>query len=374
VKKIILIVAAVIFAVVFIAVAYFITVRIFNGIVGNITNDIIGSLIGGSQEIEKKPCTTPRHQREFNSNAYYEGPLIDSHVHFPTSSTIVSSVAQQNGLEMPVLEGEISGNNLVCLFESEGITKTFGFHITSKFAEDSAISTAKAIEKAYPGKIVHFLMPPPIRSLNINPSGIKRILEDNKGVFKGFGEVALYMDGYGGVKPDDPEFKEIYKLADEHSLIVMIHPEDNQRDGVEEILREFPNVTFFFHGGRNQEWIIDLMPKYKNFYYSLDADLISLYLDKETNRSQKLTKEEFLTYIRGNFNSVLDNAVSRWKERITVNQDRFTWGTDRWFAWHFDPQVSGILEEFGRSFIGRLDVSVQENFAYRNAERMLKTP
>ena len=304
-------------------------------------------MIGGSQEIEKKPCTTPRHQREFNSNAYYEGPLIDSHVHFPTSSTIVSSVAQQNGLEMPVLEGEISGNNLVCLFESEGITKTFGFHITSKFAEDSAISTAKAIEKAYPGKIVHFLMPPPIRSLNINPSGIKRILEDNKGVFKGFGEVALYMDGYGGVKPDDPEFKEIYKLADEHSLIVMIHPEDNQRDGVEEILREFPNVTFFFHGGRNQEWIIDLMPKYKNFYYSLDADLISLYLDKETNRSQKLTKEEFLTYIRGNFNSVLDNAVSRWKERITVNQDRFTWGTDRWFAWHFDPQVSGILEEFG---------------------------
>lgn len=42
------------------------------------------------------------------------------------------------------------------------------------------------------------------------------------------------------------------------------------------------------------------------------------------------------------------------------------------FAWHFDPEVGGILEEFSRSFIGRLDASVQENFAYKNAERMLQ--
>lgn len=377
------IIAILIFIVVFIVVAYFITVKIFNGITENITNNVVKSLTGGSQsfdfaegnKLEKKPCTLPKHKREFKTEPYYIGPLIDSHVHLPTSSSIVSSVAGQNGLELPVMEGNISADNLICLFESEGITKTFGFHITSKFAEGSSVSTAKEIEKVYPGKIAHFLMPPPVKSLNVDPSSIGVILNKNKGLFKGFGELALYMDGYEGTKPNDPSLKEIYKLADEHNLIVMVHPEDNLRDGVEEILKEFPNVTFFFHGGRDQEWLIELMPKYKNFYYSVDADIVSLYGYKGGQQFKgPQAKEEYLSYIRENFDSVLDEALTRWKGRIKANPDRFTWGTDRWYAWHFDSEVGGVLEEFGRSFIGNLDPKVQENFAYKNAEKMLKNP
>ena len=76
--------------------------------------------------------------------------------------------------------------------------------------------------------------------------------------------------------------------------------------------------------------------------------------------------------MRSNFDSVLKEEVAHWKERVEKYPDRFTWGSDRWFAWHFDPEVGGILEEFGRSFIGSLDPSVQENFAYKNAQKMLK--
>lgn len=64
-------------------------------------------------------------------------------------------------------------------------------------------------------------------------------------------------------------------------------------------------------------------------------------------------------------------AVAHWKPLIEKYPDRFTWGTDRWFAWHFDPEVGGLIEELSRSFIGKLDPAVQENFAYKNAERML---
>lgn len=324
-------------------------------------------------KVEKKACNIAPHKRVFNKEPYYSSPLIDSHVHLPTLAKMVSSIAGKNGLELPVLEGDLSADNLICLFESEGIKQIFGFHITSKFAQQAGVAAAKAIEEAYPGKIVHFLMPPPVKFLNIDPAGIEGILSSNKGLFKGFGEIALYMDSYEGTKPDDPDLKEIYQLADQHNLIVMVHPEDDLRDGVEEILQDFPNVTFFFHGGKDQEWIIDLMPKYKNFYFSVDANILSLYGFKKEHQFKKPTKEEYLAYMRENFDAELKEALDKWKPKIEANPGRLTWGTDRWFAWHFDPEVGGILEEFSRSFIGGLDVSVQENFAYKNAERMLQS-
>lgn len=346
---------------------------IFGGVGAGVYLYLTGQKIPGvTPKVEKKACNIAPHKREFKSEPYYSGPLIDSHVHMPTTAKIVSSVAAQNGLELPVLEGELSASNLICLFESQGITKTFGFHVTSKFAEGAGVTAAKAIEEAYPGKIIHFLMPPPVLSINVEPSGIRGILDKNKGLFRGFGEIALYMDSYGGIKPNDPMLEEIYKLAREHNLIVMVHPEDNLRDGIEEILRNYPNVNFFFHGGEGQEWIIDLMGTYKNFYYSVDANILSLYGFKKEHEFQKLTKEEYLSYIRANFDSELEEASGKWKKRIESHPDRFTWGTDRWYAWHFDPEVGGILEEFSRSFIGRLELGAQADFAYKNAEKMLQ--
>lgn len=374
-------VAILIFAIVFLLVAGFITIKIFNKVAGDITgkivnditSDITKSITGGSSvKVEKKPCTLPKTQRQFKNEPYYNGPLIDSHVHFPTSSKIVSSVAGQNGLQMPVLEGDLSAENLICLFESEGIIKTFAFHITAKLAEGAPVSTAKAIEEAYPGKLVNLLMPPPVKSLLVDASTIKGILEKNKGLFKGFGEVALYRDGFEGMLPNDPYLKEIYKLAQEHNLVVMIHPEDNLKDGIEEILAEFSDVNFLFHGGRYQEWIIDLMPKYKNAYYTAD-DINALFgHEKEVGYQKTSTKEEYLAYMKANFDKALVKEVARWKAKIEKNPDRILWGTDRWYGWTFDPEVGAVLEEFGRSFIGRLDVSVQENFAYKNAEKILQ--
>ena len=36
-------------------------------------------------------------------------------------------------------------------------------------------------------------------------------------------------------------------------------------------------------------------------------------------------------------------------------------------------RLHGLLEEFGRSFIGKLDPTVREKFAYENAERLLSS-
>ena len=76
--------------------------------------------------------------------------------------------------------------------------------------------------------------------------------------------------------------------------------------------------------------------------------------------------------MRQNFDSRLKEGLDRWKLIIEKHPDKFTWGSDRWFTWHFDEEVGGLIEEFGRSFIGQLNPSVQEKFAYKNAEAMLQ--
>ena len=69
---------------------------------------------------------------------------------------------------------------------------------------------------------------------------------------------------------------------------------------------------------------------------------------------------------------MLNEAVKKWKAKIERHPDRFMWGTDRAYKWHYDEEVSVLLEEFGRAFIGRLDPDVQEKFAYKNAESLLE--
>jgi len=56
---------------------------------------------------------------------------------------------------------------------------------------------------------------------------------------------------------------------------------------------------------------------------------------------------------------------------IEGHPDKFLWGTDRAFAWHFDDDVGALLDESARAFIVQLDPAVQEKFAYKNAERLL---
>lgn len=325
------------------------------------------------KKVEKQPCTISPREKEFKADPYYTGPLIDSHIHLPVSSKIISTVAKQAGFEdMPAIgDNNLTYDYLICLFESEGIKQTFGFYTMPSIG--SSIDPIKDIGRRFPGKIVPFFMPPPIQQLMMNPQATKNILDKNEGLFKGYGEIGFYMESFGDVSPDDQQFLEIYKISDEHNLIVMIHPSENQREAAEKVLADFPQVTFFIHGGdENLDWVMTLMKRYSNFYYSLDANLTSLFGFKREHEFKKPTKEQWLTYFRQNFDSVLNEALSQWKQKIEAYPDRFTWGTDRWYGWTFDAEVGGLLEEFGRAFIGRLDPAVQEKFAYKNAEKLLQ--
>ncbi len=151
----------------------------------------------------------------------------------------------------------------------------------------------------------------------------------------------------------------------------MIHPGEHQKAEVETILKNHPDITFLFHGGEENLFIMELLGKYKNFYYSLDANLVKIYGWERRHVGNKITKDEWLVYFRKNFDEILDYDLEKWGHWIERYPDRFTWGTDRALEWHFDSEVGGLIEELGRAFIGQLSPSVREKFAYKNAERIL---
>lgn len=365
-KKALLIILLIFSAVIFIIVAYFVFVFVF----AKITNKILGV----SNEALNYECQLKAKEREFNYTRYYNGPLIDTHVHMPVASNIISKVSIWAGFEDMPAASDISTGYINCLFETEGISKSFGFFIVPNTFPQHVIDHVKAIEEKYPGKFVKFFMPPlPLQILNPSSSKVAKILNKNPGLFQGYGEARFDFTLGTNANPDDEYFREMYRLADENNLIVQIHPDKGQLEALKRILEKYPNVKFLAHVMPDvKKEVGELMAAHSNLYYSLDAEIHYIFGYQTIQNNKGPTKEEYLKFIRENFDSLLKEALGNWKEIIEARPDQFTWGTDRWYTWHFDPEVGGLVTEFGRTFIGHLNPAVQEKFAYKNAERLLR--
>ncbi|MBI4118169.1 MAG: amidohydrolase family protein [Parcubacteria group bacterium] len=327
----------------------------------------LGSL---SKIKDHKNCDLVPHKRQFSHQPYYTGPLIDAHLHMPVSSKIVSAVGKKIGFsQMTAFGGKVTLDYIMCLFQSEGITQTIGFFMTTPFSSSAELGTAKRAEKTYPKRIAVFYMPGPYETLRVAPEKVRSVIEKNKALFRGIGE----LKSFDGSSLDNPYFSEMFKIANDNNLVIMMHPYHNHKAVVEKIVKEYPKVTFLLHGGHDSEWITDVMRKYNNVYYSIDADIAALYGWERQHKDKEPTKEEFLAYLHDNFDAQLNEQIRYWGPKIASYPDKFMWGTDRWYGWHFDYEVGGLIEEFGRTFIGRLDPSIRERFAYKNAERLLQS-
>ena len=317
---------------------------------------------------KKKDCALTPRPREFNAAPYYEGPLIDAHLHMPVSSSIVAAVGRRMGFEhMPSFGGTLTPDYLACLLKGEGIKQTIGFFLMTRFSLGAEVRTAANFQKNYPGLIAPFFMPGTNDTLRISTSTAKSTLQKNKGLFKGIGEIKMFDNG----SIFRPVFLAHYDLAKEQKIPVMLHPFHEHKSEVIRLLERYPEVRFLFHGGDEREWIMEIIKRFPNSYRSID-DVFALYGWGPEHRDKKPSKEEFVAYFRGHFNTLLAKALAEWKPRIEAYPNRFMWGTDRWYDWHFDYEVGGLLTEFGRAFIGRLSPAVQEKFAYKNAERLLE--
>jgi len=325
---------------------------------------------------EKEPveCNIKPTQRKYSTGPYYTGPLIESHLHMPVASKIVSTVAINAGFEdMPAYDNELTIDYIACLFESEGIEKAFGFNVVPKMVIGQSINKVKSNEKRHPGKFVHFYQPTPLAGLNPSPAEVQNILDDNPGLFQGYGEVKFAFSEVPNEDPKDKHNLAMWDLADRNNLVVMMHPGPQHKEEAIFLLEKHPNVNFLFHSGSIGDWIYELLEDYDNAYFTLEPSNFLFGWDEGNGKFKfNPTKEEVLEYMNTNFDSALQDELAAEKARIETNPDKFLWGTDRWYTQHFDAEVGAVVEEFGRSFIGQLDPSVQEKYAYKNAERILE--
>lgn len=301
-------------------------------------------------------------QREFapkyTRGPYYQGELFDAHFHLPAPPGSFSPFIKQ---AIMGVGKDVTINEIMCLFDKEKNRGALAFYIPRK-TNKVRVPQAAEIKEYAKGRISLYISP-----IFLSPEELEQVLAENPGLFAGIGEIGYYeTDKF--VRPLNGSWSDkIFKIATRRNMPVMIHPGSNQQDQLEEVLRNNPQTFFLLHGYETERYIDSLMNKYNNIYFSVDSATLYALEGKLVRAS----RDEFVGEFKQNFNSLLNERVLFWKDIIARHPDRFMWGTDRGGVWHYEDELSSLMEEFARAFIGRLDKSVQEKYAYQNAEKFL---
>lgn len=313
------------------------------------------------------PCEEVKFDTTFGPS--YQGKLIDTHIHVPPNSIK-------------------DFRKLICTFNLEGTSKTFAFFPIFSLEDEEQFELAKITMEKYGDLFVPFIMPPDRDDRadgfpTVPADVLERMLVKTDELFKGYGEIGLYERGDNGgpkgapaLPPDSKRLTEIYPIIREHNLIVYFHLGEGQQKSFESTAAAHRDINFIFHGDQlvvYRDGIQDLsaldeiLYRNPNVYYGVDE----LYGDDWILKPE-VSKEEFLAHFE-NYEELLDEDVETWKSFIERHPHQVLWGTDRgWFGgWAVDPEVGLTLTRYARAFINRLDPSVQELYAHKNAERLL---
>ena len=188
------------------------------------------------------------------------------------------------------------------------------------------------------------------------------------GLFTGFGEVGDSPTEPINPPPDAPIYSGNFQVASANNLLVYFHPGAGHQENLERALQQFPNVKFLIHGDFVRPYLDGLMERNPNVYFTAND-----IFDEAIPMFRFGAKQTFIDNMESDWDINLAKAVEMYKPLIEKYPNRFMWGTDRVdIVWNYDTDVGLLLAKFGRAFIGELDPTVQEKFAYQNAEALLQ--
>lgn len=333
-------------------------------------------------EAALEPVECPPVKETKYPDSYYQGPLIDTHFHFGSLPTWPPG--EEESPDYGWLGWKIKIDDIACTFKHDGTVAAFSFFNVWPDIAPQSLEVTKLIMERYPTLFVPFIQAPNDPYPMVQAPVLKEMLSVYPGLFKGVGEIGFY-GVHGEIEdppPDAPLYLENYKLAQEHNLMVYYHLGRGHQENLKRVLQQHPDINFIFHGdtvvsgvedteaGVQEELIgiiADILNNHPNVFYTVDE----LYGDEWLLQSG-VSKEEFLAHFE-DYEPLLEKDLDTWKEVIEAYPDQFLWGTDRGDEplWTYDQDVGIQLTDYARAFIGRLDPAVQENFAYKNAERLL---
>ena len=337
------------------------------------------------------PSECPEIPKPEYPTSYYQGPLIDTHLHIP-SIPDWSPEDEEEAANGGVPEGRFGGpqallgwnvkmSEIACTLKREGTHKNFAFFPAYEgeiFLYQLEIWN-RTMNK-YPEQFTPFIMSSgndnePDGFSTVDAEVLREMLGLYPGLFNGYGEIGLYErenNGAPELPPDSKMLLDIYPVVREHNLVVYFHLGEGHKDNFEKILKQNPDISFIWHGDQlSTDEVGQILSKYPNAYYGIDEffggerEIFELYVGE--------SKEEYLETVNRKFDKVIQQAVSHWKSLIEEYPDQVSWGTDRGDAvWNYDLEVGQMQVKLARAFIGKLDPAVQEKFAYKNAENLLQ--
>ena len=167
--------------------------------------------------------------------------------------------------------------------------------------------------------------------------------------------------------PDGEVYTGDFEVARDHGIPVWFHVGEGHEENMARALQRFPEVNFLVHGDGVRPYIDGLMDDYPNIYFTFNnifENSVPVFRFGE--------KEAFLSEMRQDWDVLLDAALAEFRPLIEDHPDRYMWGTDRGdIVWGYDEDVGQLLTEYARAFIGSFDESIQDDIAYRNAERLI---
>ena len=324
-----------------------------------------------------KETTYPDH--------FYAGPIIDTHVHIGNIPN--SKIIQEEGKNSikPVAGENFVVDNIICMLDHGATKQAFIFFPVWEPTIEESLNLWEQMMLRHEGRIIPFIMPPDNDNDSdgfptVDAEALQKMTSINPGLFVGYGEIGLYARGNDGapeLPPDSERLLNIYPIIIEENLLVYFHLGVGHEKAFEYVAQKFPQITFIFHGdqlvsygeaGQDLSTIGGLLERNPNIYYGVDE----LYGDVNLIRPD-VTKEEFMAHFE-NREELLEIDWGTWKGFIEKYPDQVFWGTDRGpnELWSMDPEVSVLLTEYAREFIGGLDPTVQEKFAYKNVEKLIK--
>lgn len=330
-----------------------------------------------AKAFEPVDCPNPRDPNSL-PDSYYKGPMIDTHVHIESLPDGDPGYADEYYSQDNMGIGR-SITEWICMMDSEGTKQAWGFFPVLGRYIDESVDLAESTLKRHPNRFIPFLGAPgnDVKYPTVDATELERMLQASPGLFRGWGEVGLYARGREGpaLPPGSPRLKEIYPLIRANKLVVYFHLGEGQKESFERVLKANRDINFVFHGDqliecedcpKNLDLIADLLEEHPNVYYGVDQIYGNIWL----LRPDEISKDEFIAHF-SDYKRLLNIDLHNWKGFIEKFPDQVLWGTDRGFRWSTDPAVALALNDYTRAFIGKLDPTVQEKFAYKNAENLM---
>ena len=248
----------------------------------------------------------------------------------------------------------------------------------------------------------------PWQAIQQNFSRLAEVIEymlDTYEIYRGIGEFALYRqsipDGDPPIPADHPRLLEVYDLAADRDVPVMVHGGDpsqygNGRDPVAHMEAAFEHnreCTFLVHGTFNGvtidgesdlfigEAVDILLDRHPNLYFDISGWIpspLAYRFNEGPDGSSKVSPEERKSqeWFESKFES--EGGLDRYVPRIhrffgpilQNHSDRVTWGMDASWRWHFNNWAMNAWVDVIRAALGNLTTEDARNVGYRTAAEL----